>query len=61
MSIENSDLNDSPALKQSNESLKGGSGDGNRFTIGELERGYLPVEREPALSISDLPYLPGDL
>lgn len=64
MAIENSELNDSPALKQSNESLKGGSGDGNTFVIADLERGYVNVG-VPAYTLYaerlDLPYLLGDL
>lgn len=64
MPIENSDLNDSPALKASNEGLKGGTGDGNRFLIADLERGFVRIDAEPQLApfdLHDMPYLPGDL
>lgn len=62
MAIENSELNDSPPLKASNEGLKGGSGDGNRFTIVQLEHGFLPVEPSPmAVEPHELPILFGAL
>lgn len=44
MSIENSDLNDGPNLKSSNAGLTGGSGDGNRFVIADLEQGYVKLD-----------------
>jgi hypothetical protein len=63
MPIETSDLNDSPALRSSNEGLTGGTGDGNRFVVEDLARGFVPLA--PALNGPydrlDLPYLLGDL
>jgi hypothetical protein len=64
MAIENSELNDSPALRSSNASLTGGTGDGNRLSIADLERGYVPEAtppRTPFYDRIDLPYLLGDL
>jgi hypothetical protein len=50
MTIENSTLNDSAALPNSNASLTGGSGDGNSLSLADLAKGYssLPApERIP--------------
>lgn len=48
MTIETSELNASPALPASNDSLKGGSGDGNSFVLADLQRGYTDVTGELA-------------
>jgi hypothetical protein len=40
MTIENSELNSGEGLRNSNEGLKGGTGDGNRLVIADLARGF---------------------
>lgn len=43
MTIENSELNKSGALKSSNEGLTGGSGDGNNPSVSDLAKGFSDV------------------
>jgi hypothetical protein len=43
MTIENSDLNTSGALKSSNDGLTGGTGDGNDPSVADLARGFSAV------------------
>jgi hypothetical protein len=49
MTIENSTLNDSAPLSNSNDSLTGGSGDGNSLSLADLARGYSSVSPPPPI------------
>lgn len=44
MTVEYSELNNSPDLPASNVSLTGGSGDGNRLLVSDLARGYTSTD-----------------